>query len=84
MTERTLRYTVLIYSDDGAYSVRVPSLPGCVTFGRTVDEALAMARDAIAVYVATLRDRGDEVPEEDGVPLVTILEVPTDEPATAR
>ncbi len=42
ITMRTLNYKVLLRKeDDGTYTVIVPSLPGCLTFGRTVEEALA-------------------------------------------
>ncbi len=78
----TSRYTVLIYPYDGAYSVVVPALPGCVTWGQTVDEALAMARDVIAGHVAALRDTGQEVPEETP-PFVASVEVGVGETAPA-
>ena len=78
----TSRYTVLIYPDDGAYSVVVPALPGCVTWGQTVDEALAMARDAIEGHVAALRDTGQEVPEE-ATPMVVTVEIGAGEKAPA-
>jgi antitoxin HicB len=61
----TTRYTVLIYPDDGAYSVTVPALPGCVTWGATLDEAVASAHEAIEGHIAALRDTGQDVPEED-------------------
>jgi len=32
---------------DGTYTVIVPALPGCLTFGDTIEEALEMAKDAI-------------------------------------
>ena len=53
------RYTVVLTPepDGSAYNVTVPALPGCFTWGVTVEEALAMAKDAIAVYLA------DEDPE---------------------
>lgn len=70
-----LRYTVLIYPDEDAYSVVVPVLPGCVTWGSTLDEAVASARDAIEGHVAALRDTGQDVPAEDAAPLVTTLVV---------
>jgi predicted RNase H-like HicB family nuclease len=53
----------------------VPSLPGCVTQGETVEEALDMARDAIAPYISVLRDRGEEVPVEAVPPVVAGVEV---------
>jgi len=49
---RQYEYTVLLNPDDedGGYTVTVPALPGVVTQGDTLDEALAMAREAIALY----------------------------------
>jgi hypothetical protein len=45
---RTLRYKILIRPEtDGTYTVIVPSLPGCLTFGDTIEEALEMAKEAI-------------------------------------
>jgi len=42
--------------------VVVPALPGCVTYGRTLNEAQEMAKDAIAGYIASLRKHGDPLP----------------------
>ena len=83
MGNGSMRYTVLLYPDEGAYSVVVPALPGCVTWGHTAEEALAMARDAIAGHVAALRDTGQYVPEEDAFPLVTTVDVVPLEGASA-
>jgi predicted RNase H-like HicB family nuclease len=69
------RYTVLIYPDEGAYSVTVPALPGCVTWGQTLDEAVASARDAIEGHVAALRETGQDVPEEDASPIVLSVDL---------
>lgn len=63
-----MRYTVLIYPDEGSYSVVVPAFPGCVTWGSTLDEAVASAREAIEGHVAALRDTGQDVTEEDAPP----------------
>ncbi len=62
--------TVILIPDEevGGYTVEVPSLPGCVTEGDTVEEALANARDAIDVYIAALHDLGRAVPPEDAQP----------------
>jgi antitoxin HicB len=71
------RYTVILYpEEEGGYSVLVPSLPGCVTQGETVEEALDMARDAIALYISVLRDRGEEVPVEAVPPVAAGVEAP--------
>jgi predicted RNase H-like HicB family nuclease len=58
-------YTVeLIPTEPDGYSVHVPSLPGVVTEGATVEEALAMAREAIALHLEGLREDGLEIPVE--------------------
>ena len=35
---------------EGGYTVIVPSLPGCISYGKDIDEALAMAKEAIILY----------------------------------
>ncbi|MCS6918988.1 MAG: type II toxin-antitoxin system HicB family antitoxin [Fimbriimonadales bacterium] len=59
----TMRFLVYLEPDeDGGYVVSVPSLPGCVSQGETVEEALEMIRDAIAGYIATLKAHGQPIP----------------------
>jgi predicted RNase H-like HicB family nuclease len=64
-----LRYKVQIRPEtDGTYTVIVPTLPGCLTFGDTIEEALKMAKEAIEVYIESLAARGKEIPiEEDQI-----------------
>jgi len=60
-----MTYTVvLLPAEEGGYTVVVPALPGCVTEGDTLTEALLMAEDAIRGYVAVLVEDGDPVPVE--------------------
>ena len=56
-------YTIVIYPDGDAYSVLVPALPGCVTFGRSPAEAADMAREAIELWFEHLKDRGERCPK---------------------
>ena len=49
-------------AEDGGYIVSCPQLPGCVTQGETVDEALAMIKDAIQGYITSLKKHGEPVP----------------------
>jgi antitoxin HicB len=79
------RYTVLLLpeSEESGYSVIRPSLPGWVTQGETVDEALANAREAVAGHVASLAELGAEVPEEDIPPAIVSLEIETGKQALA-
>lgn len=50
-------------SDEGGYTVHVPSLPGCISEGDTYEEALANIREAIELYLEPVDD--DFVPDEN-------------------
>ena len=66
-------YTVLLQPEpEGGYTVTCPALPGLVTYGATLEEARAMAADAIQGYIECLREDGEPIPESDPdpVPLV--------------
>lgn len=65
---KVLKYRIVLKKDpdEGVYIVSVPTLPGCHTFGKTVEEAIEMAKEAIEGYIETLMDLGKEVPTEDG------------------
>jgi predicted RNase H-like HicB family nuclease len=55
---------VLEPSEDGGYTVRVPSLPGCLSEGDTREEALTNIREAIQLYVEPVDD--DTAPVGEG------------------
>ena len=58
-----MKYRVLVEPDeDGIFVAEVPSLPGCVSQGRTRAEALANVREAIAAYLESLEAHGEPVP----------------------
>ena len=64
--QRTLNYKVLLRKEpEGGYTVLVPSLPGCVTYGDTVEDAIRMAKEAIELNIESLRERGEPIPTED-------------------
>lgn len=59
-------YTFVFDPDpDGGYVVTCPALPGLVTWGATLEEARAMARDAMEGCIAVLIEDGEAVPESD-------------------
>jgi predicted RNase H-like HicB family nuclease len=59
-----MTFLVAIHKDPGSsYGVSVPDLPGCVTAGDTVDEALVMAKEAIKLHLTGMLDDGLELPE---------------------
>lgn len=80
MSAMTLSYSIVLDpADEGGYTVRVPRLPGCITEGDTLDEAIANAREAITAYLLSLRDEGEPFPAADGGQvLVRALEVKLD------
>ena len=49
---------------EGGYTAIVPSLPGCITFGENIEEAIEMAKDAISLYLEELTSRGEEIPDD--------------------
>ncbi|RLC55224.1 MAG: type II toxin-antitoxin system HicB family antitoxin [Chloroflexota bacterium] len=58
-----MRFLVVLEpSDEGGYTVYVPSLPGCISEGDTVEDALANIREAIELYLEPVED--DWVVEE--------------------
>lgn len=57
---------------EGGYSVFVPALPGCVSQGETRDEAIAMIREAIELYLESLEAHGDPLPKPAEVERVTV------------
>ena len=62
---------------EGGYTVTVPSLPGCVTYGETVELAREMAREAIELYIETLKAHGEDIPVEDDM-LEAMVAIETD------
>jgi len=58
-------YKLLLRKEpEGGYTVFVPSLPGCITYGENVDEAITMAKEAIGLYIEELKDHGEAVPDD--------------------
>ena len=76
MTE--YRYTIILHPDPetGGYGVEVPALPGCLTLGDTLEEALEMAKDAIQLHIEALIAHGEEVPVEQEPPRIATVSIP--------
>jgi predicted RNase H-like HicB family nuclease len=53
----------LIPEEEGGYTVLVPLLPGCVSYGATVEEATANAREAIELHLENLAAHKQPIPE---------------------
>ncbi len=62
--EDTMRQIVISPGEDGYFVVECPSLPGCISQGKTKTEAIANIREAIHAYIEALVQDGYAVPEE--------------------
>ena len=63
---KTLRYNIIFRPEpEGGFTVVVPSLPGCITYGRNLNEAKKMAVDAIRGYIASLKKHKDTIPTDE-------------------
>lgn len=71
------QYTIILHPDpeEGGYTVTVPSLPGCIIQGDTLEEAIAMAKDAIGLHIESLIADGEPIPEEREHPQAIIINV---------
>lgn len=59
-----MRQVIIYPGEDGYWVVECPSLPGCISQGRTKEEALANIKEAIQGYIAALQEDGLAVPAE--------------------
>ncbi len=64
MNEQYDHYSMVIQrdADDQIYVVTVPELPGCMTHGRTYEEAVQQGQDAIASWIMVAKELGRPVP----------------------
>ena len=65
------QYIALIHKDAGSdYGVSFPDIPGCITAGSTLDEARALAEEALAFHVKGLVEDGEALPEPSSLDAV--------------
>jgi antitoxin HicB len=58
-------YKIMLHKEpEGGYTASVPALPGCITYGEDLDEALTMAKEAVELYIEELKSRGEVVPDD--------------------
>ncbi len=69
----------LIPEPEGGYTVLVPMLPGCVSYGATLEEATANAREAIGLHLENLAAHKEPIPEgnETAPVFTTVVQVTT-------
>ena len=58
-------YKILLQKEpEGGFTVNVPALPGCITYGEDIDQSIAMAKEAIELYIEDLQARGEPIPDD--------------------
>ncbi|MBI2863798.1 MAG: type II toxin-antitoxin system HicB family antitoxin [Chloroflexi bacterium] len=74
---RQLEYTIILHPEveKGGYWVEIPALPACISYGETLAQAIDNAKDAIKLYVESLMEDGEPVPEETEHPQALVVKV---------
>jgi predicted RNase H-like HicB family nuclease len=57
-----MRQVIITPDEGGIYTIEVPSLPGCISEGSTIDEAIANIKEAIELYIDVLKEDGKPIP----------------------
>lgn len=67
MVKSSKTYRIVLRKEpEGTYTASVPSLPGCITWGDSIDHALEMVKEAIKGYIEVLEEEGEPVPDDNG------------------
>jgi antitoxin HicB len=67
MKINTRTYSLSVEKHPDGYLAYFPALEGCNTWGKTYEEAVAHAEEALALYLETLDELGKSIPEERGL-----------------
>jgi len=70
------RFKVVIESEiEGGYSVHLPAIPGCASQGESIKEALLNIKEALEVFIESLREDNLPIPKSDAEVVVKDVEV---------
>jgi len=75
--KKTLQYNIIFRPEpEGGFTAIAPSLPGCVSYGRTLEEAKKMIVDAIKGYLVVLKKNKGKVVSDDNnfISLISLSE----------
>jgi len=73
---KILKYKVIFRPEpEGGFTALVPSLPGCVTYGKDLNEARNMVKDAIEGYIESLKKHHQPIPNDE-FSFITLIDLP--------
>ncbi len=65
MNVQVLTYRIISSPEpEGGFTVTVPALPGCITYGNDLDQVTFMAREAIEGYIEVLKEMNEPIPDD--------------------
>ena len=65
---KKLSYRIILRPEpEGGYTVTVPTLPGCIIYGKTLEEAKKMALDTIKVYLESLKKHNEPIIDDSDI-----------------
>lgn len=74
---RAYNYRVLLTPEpEGDFTVTVPTLPGCITYGETVNECIVNAKEAVELYIESLEAEGEETKKPTLLKNIVVTEDP--------
>jgi antitoxin HicB len=74
----TYSYRIIIEPDENkTFHAYVPSLPGCHTWGDSIETARKSIKDAMDVYLRSLMADDEKIPEDNGIEIVEMVSLPT-------
>ena len=63
---KILNFKILLKKEpEGGFTVTVPSLAGCITYGNNIDDSIEKAKEAIELYIESLKAHNEEIPSEE-------------------
>jgi predicted RNase H-like HicB family nuclease len=68
-----MRQIIMYPGEDGYWVAECASLPGCISQGKTKEEAIANIREAIELYIEDMVENGESVPEDQLDRIVAIV-----------
>lgn len=74
---KTYSYRIIVEPDERkTFHAYVPALPGCHTWGATIEETRKDMRDAIDVYIRSIIADDEHIPEDKGIEMVELYSLP--------